>query len=34
MNEEIFIPIILFLAPVLDIWLFINFALKKKVDAF
>jgi Domain of unknown function (DUF6249) len=34
MNEEIFIPIILFLAPVLAIWLFLHFGLKKKVEAF
>jgi hypothetical protein len=34
MGPEIVVPIVLFLAPVLVVWLFQHFSLKKRVEAF
>ncbi len=34
MEAEVIVPIVLFLTPVLAIWLFQHFALKKRVEAF
>ena len=34
MGPDIIIPIVLFLAPVLVVWLFQHFSLKKRIEAF
>jgi hypothetical protein len=34
MDAEIIVPIALFLAPVLVVWMFLHFSVKKRIEAF
>ena len=34
MNEEVIIPIVLFIAPVVVVWVFQHFAAKKRMEAY